>query len=111
MTETTMITLTDAAKKQLDSYFAENPKASIRIYLSEGGCAGPRLGLALDEKGGTDDSFDVSGYTFVIKQDLLNEAKPFTVDLNCMGFQVLSSLKLGGGGCSSGSCGSGSCCG
>lgn len=106
-----MFTLTEAAKKQLDSYFSDKPKASIRIYLSEGGCAGPRLALAMDEKNEADDSFDVSGYTFLVESTLMARAKPLTVDLSYMGFQVLSSLELPRGGCSSGSCSTGSCCG
>jgi len=104
-----MITLTEAAKKQLDTYFSDKPKASIRIYLAEGGCAGPRLALAMDEKGEADESFDLDGYTFLMEKELLAEAQPITVDLSYMGFQILSSLKLEGGGCSSGSCASGSC--
>jgi Fe-S cluster assembly iron-binding protein IscA len=106
-----MITLTEAAKKQLDSYFVDKPKAPIRIYLSEGGCSGPRLALAMDEKGDADESFDVYGYTFLVEKELLGKGQPFTVDLGYMGFQIHSSMELGGGGCSSGSCASGSCCG
>jgi Fe-S cluster assembly iron-binding protein IscA len=32
-----MFTLTEAAKKQLDSYFADKDKSPIRVYLSSGG--------------------------------------------------------------------------
>ncbi len=32
-----MFTLTDAAKTQLDAYFADKEKAPVRIYLSSGG--------------------------------------------------------------------------
>ena len=32
-----MVTLTDTAKKQLDSYFADKEKSPIRVYLSSGG--------------------------------------------------------------------------
>lgn len=106
-----MITLTDAAKEQLDVYFSDKPKASIRIYLAEGGCSGPRLALAMDDKGDADDSFDLSGYTFLIEKELLSKAQPVTVDLTHMGFQVHSPMKMAGGSCSSGSCSSGSCCG
>lgn len=104
-----MFTVTDAAKKQLDSFFSDKPKAAIRIYLSEGGCAGPRLALAMDELKDGDDSFDVEGYTFLVESDLMAKAKPLTVDLSYMGFQILSSLELPKGGCSTGSCSTGSC--
>jgi len=32
-----MIALTEAATKQLDSYFADKEKSAIRVYLSSGG--------------------------------------------------------------------------
>lgn len=32
-----MVELTDNARKELDSYFADKPKSPIRIYLSSGG--------------------------------------------------------------------------
>jgi len=35
--EASMVTLTDTAKKQLDSYFADKEKSPIRVYLSSGG--------------------------------------------------------------------------
>jgi iron-sulfur cluster assembly protein len=65
--------------------------------------------LALDESKDTDDVFDADGYSFVVDKELMTKAQPITVDLSYMGFQVNSSLELGGGGCSSGSCSSGSC--
>jgi len=35
--EASMVTLSDTAKKQLDSYFADKEKSPIRVYLSSGG--------------------------------------------------------------------------
>jgi Fe-S cluster assembly iron-binding protein IscA len=32
-----MFTLTEAAKKQLDSYFTDKEKSPVRVYLSSGG--------------------------------------------------------------------------
>ena len=64
--------------------------------------------MALDEPKNSDDTFEVDGYTFIVEKDLMAKAKPITVDLSYMGFQVNSSLELGGGGCGS-SCSSGSC--
>jgi len=51
----------------------------------------------------------VEGYTFLVESDLMAKAKPLTVDLSYMGFQILSSLELPKGGCSTGSCSTGSC--
>lgn len=117
-----MIELTDAARTELDGYFAEKEKAAIRIYLASGGCSGPRLALALDEAADTDEKYSCAGYDFIVDKDLAQEAGKMTVDMTYMGFQIQSGLKLpegGGCGCGSGgdsACGSGcgsdggSCC-
>jgi len=52
--------------------------------------------------------FDTDGYSFLVDKELMGKAQPVTVDLSYMGFQVHSSLELGGGGCGS-SCSTGSC--
>lgn len=66
------------------------------------------MALALDEPKDTDDVFDVQGYSFIVDKELMTKAQPISVDLTYMGFQINSSLELGGGGCGS-SCSSGSC--
>lgn len=105
-----MLTVTDAAKAQMDEFFADKPKSPIRVYLSQGGCSGPRLGLALDEKNDADEVLEAQGYTFLVEKELYAQAKPLSVDLTHLGFEVQSSLQLGGGcGCSSSGCSSGGC--
>jgi len=105
-----MVTVTQPAKAQLDAYFAENQKAPIRVFLSSGSCSGPRLTLALDEPKDSDDVFEVEGYSIVVDKELLEKAKPLSIDFACSGFSIDSSLELGGGGCGGGcSCSSGSC--
>jgi len=66
--------------------------------------------LALDEPKDSDDIFDAEGFSFIIDKELMAKAQPVTVDLSYMGFQVTSSLELGGGSCG-GSCSTGSCSG
>lgn len=34
-----MLTLTDAAQKELEGFFADREKATVRIYLAPGGCS------------------------------------------------------------------------
>ena len=111
-----MLAISEAAVKQLDEYFADKEKAQIRVYLSAGGCSGPRLALALDEATDDDQLLSSSGYEFVIEKELLSKAAPLSIDITGMGFNIESSLELGGGGgcgcsgsCSSGSCSPGSC--
>ena len=49
------------------------------------------------------------GIKFIMDKELLETAKPITVDISYMGFTVDSSLPSSGGSCSSGSCSSGGC--
>lgn len=66
--------------------------------------------MALDEPKDSDEVFDLEGgIKFLMDKELLESAKPVTVDISYMGFTVDSSLQLGGGGCSSGSCSTGGC--
>jgi iron-sulfur cluster assembly protein len=109
--EDRMVSLTDAARAELDNYFADKQKAPIRVYLNKGSCCGPSLTLALDEAREEDEVFDLGGYTFVVEKELMTLATPITVDMTDYGFAVSSSLKLEGGTCGSGSCGSGGGCG
>jgi Fe-S cluster assembly iron-binding protein IscA len=103
-----MVNVTEPAKAQLDAYFAENEKTPIRIFLSSGGCSGPRLALALDEAKDSDEVHDASGYSFVVDKELMEKAKPLSVDFSGCGFAIDSSLELGGGGgCSGCACSGG----
>ena len=102
-----MVELTDSARQELDAYFADKEKSSIRIFIAPGGCSGPQLALALDDATDNDVTFDSSDYTFVVEKGLAEEGKPFSVDITAMGFAVASKLELGGGdGSCCGSCGS-----
>jgi len=119
-----MISLSDAAKSQLDAYFEGKDKAPIRVFLS-GGCCGPKLSLALDEARDGDDSFEAGGYTLLAEKSLLAASGALSIDMSEYGFSVESENSLGGGGgscgcgsdgasgasggCGSGGCGSGGC--
>lgn len=103
-----MITLSDAAKSQLDAYFEGKDKSPIRVFLA-GGCCGPKLSLALDEARDGDDTFELGGYTLLAEKALLAAAGKVAIDMTEYGFSVESENALGGGGsCSSGGCGGGS---
>ncbi len=94
-----MITLTAAAKEQIDNHFKGKTVSPIRIYVAQG-CGGPRFALALDEPADGDEVMEDGGYKFVMEKELLKQAAPVTVDMSPMGFVVRSDMELGGGGCS-----------
>lgn len=106
-----MITVTDAAKKELDAYFKDNHPDSIRVFLAPGGCSGPRLALALDDPKDSDQTAEEQGYNFCMDKQLVSQTGEITVNFSAMGFSVDSALPIAvTGGCSS--CGtSGGCCG
>lgn len=104
-----MLTLSDAARKELEAFFADKDKQTIRIFLPPGGCCGPRLTLALDEAKDDDEKLEAQGFAFCIARDLLEQIKSVTIDLSYMGFTVEPEVPLpsSGGGCGScGGCGS-----
>lgn len=105
-----MIQLSDAARQELEAFFADKPKSGIRVYLAPGGCSGPRLALALDDPTDNDKSFEVNGFTFCVDSSLLESIGGVKIDVSYMGFIVEPDIPLpGGGGCSScgGGCGGG----
>ncbi|MDO9631548.1 MAG: IscA/HesB family protein [Humidesulfovibrio sp.] len=102
-----MITLSEAAREQLDGYFADKEKSPLRIFLG-GSCCGPKLSLALDEVRDGDESVESQGYTLLAEKSLLASAGKIVIDAGEYGFSVESENELGGGGsCGSGGCGSG----
>jgi len=107
LSEAFMITISDEAKRNIDAYFQDKEKSSIRIYLNQGGCSGPFLGLALDEATDADSSVELAGFDFVVEKNLLADASPIHIDMGPMGFRLTSSLVLPQGGCGGG-CGGGS---
>lgn len=103
-----MFNVTEKAQEQVRAYFEGKDKMPIRVFLHQGGCGGPQMAMALDDKKETDSVFTFDGVDYLVETEFFNQAKPIAVDFIDSGFKVTSSLELGGG-CSS--CGSeGSCC-
>ena len=99
------------ARKELEAYFADKERQTIRVYLAPGGCSGPRLVLALDEPGDEDARFEQDGFAFCINKELLQQVKSVSIDLSYLGFTVTPEVPLpssGGSSCGGccGSCGS-----
>lgn len=102
-----MLELTESARKELESYFADKDKSDIRIYMTSGGCCGPRLALALDDAAEEDCKEEQAGFTFCINKLLLAKVQGVKIDVSEMGFSVEPTLPFpesAGGEC-------GGCCG
>ena len=110
-----MFQVTPQANQKLVEYMQQNNISSpLRIFLTQGGCSGPSLAIALDEKKPADEEYQFDPLTFLVEKALLTQCGSITVDFidagGRSGFNVTSAIPLpGGGGCSSGSCGSGGC--
>ncbi len=104
-----MLTATPSAIKQIKVFSEGKAPAPVRIFLHSGGCGGPQLAMAFDEVKTSDEVVQIDGIKFVVEKELIEAAKPISINyMEEAGFAVESSLKLGGG-CSS--CGTtGSCC-
>jgi Fe-S cluster assembly iron-binding protein IscA len=103
-----MFEVTESATRQITEYFQDKTVAPIRIFLNEGGCGGPGLVMALDEKKATDDEFVIGGFTYLVDRDFLETVKPIRVDFTESGYRLDCAVQFSSG-CSG--CGStGSCC-
>ncbi|WP_027183257.1 IscA/HesB family protein [Desulfovibrio inopinatus] len=103
-----MITMTDQAKERIDEYFADKEKMPIRVFVG-GGCSGMGLHLRLEEAASPEDTtVEASGYTFIMESELLEQAKPVSIDISPMGFDINSSIEFPK---STGGCGSCTSCG
>lgn len=99
MSESAMLTLSPAARDELDAYFAGRDKSSLRIYAAPGGCSGRRLALTLGEPAPGDAVCEADGYKFCIDPELLSQVGILTVDLSHTGFSVNAGACSGCSGC------------
>ncbi|NLA75065.1 MAG: iron-sulfur cluster assembly accessory protein [Deltaproteobacteria bacterium] len=100
-----MLTVTAKAIEKITDFLkAQKEPSCIRIFLSQGGCSGPSLGMGLDEPEKNDEVIKDNGVTYLVEKTLLDQVKPINIDFieteRGSGFSISSSLP-GGKGCSS----------
>ncbi len=118
-----MLEVSDLAVTKVKEYLVENNITSaVRVAIMAGGCSGPVLSLALDEKKEKDKVYEYDGLNFLVEGAVTATCGAIKVDYiqetsgcGCSGsggagFSVSSEKPLasGGGGCG-GSCSSGTC--
>lgn len=104
-----MFEVTEKASEKIKELLKDRDDISgIRIALSQGGWAGPSLGMALDEPKDNDEVFNEGDFTYLVEKGLYELVKPIKVDYvdsyMGTGFEISSSLSVGGGCGSSCSC-------
>ncbi|MBU1171486.1 MAG: IscA/HesB family protein [Proteobacteria bacterium] len=103
-----MFNVSEKAQEQIKIYFKGKELMPVRVFLHKGGCGGPQIAMALDEKKESDTIFTIEDIEYLVDSEFLKEAQPIGVDFIESGFKVTSRLELSSG-CSS--CGTeGSCC-
>ena len=108
-----MVQVSDLALEKLSEYMNQNNITTpIRITVM-GGCSGPALGLAVDEKKDSDEVVVMDKLTFLIEENLSKECGDVAIDFvdagPKSGFSITSTNPLQGAGCNPNSCGSGGC--
>ncbi len=63
--------------------------------------------MALDEPKDTDHIYEISGFTYIVNKEFMDEAKPIKIDFTPMGFKVDCGIDFGAN-CSS--CGTDTSC-
>ena len=90
-----MLEITQEARKRLKEFFKGRESSPIRIYLAEGGWAGPSFMLALDEHRKTDEVFEIDGFLFVVDKNFFNQYQPIKVDFNSTGYEITAAVNYG----------------
>ena len=77
-----MITLTEAAVRQLQTLLAEKgePSAGLRLFVEKGGCAGMQYGMRVDTPAANDEVFGRDGVQVIVDPESLSFLRGSEVD-------------------------------
>jgi iron-sulfur cluster assembly protein len=101
-----MLEITEKASEMIKDFLKDRDEIqAIRIILSQGGCSGPSLGMAMDESRDDDREFDDRGIKFVVEKSLYERVKPIKVDYlsshTGSGFNLTSNMPVQPSSCCS----------
>jgi len=105
-----MISLSDAAKAELENFFKVQDKAPVRVCVQEDEGGRRFLGMLLEEDDPADDQvFEVEGYRFLVDNDLAGALEAIQIDVVDGDFVIRFKARADGqAGCG---CGCGGGCG
>jgi Fe-S cluster assembly iron-binding protein IscA len=86
-----MIEITDEAKIKIREILNKNPRKYLRIVVEGDGCAGPYLGLSLDEAEANDVITKIDGIDILISDEVKKHAEVTKINifLNHIGKDLL----------------------
>ena len=76
-----MIEISDAAKNKIREILDKNPRKYLRIVVDGDGCAGPYLGLSLDEADANEVTTKVNGIDILISDQVKRYAEVTTINV------------------------------
>src|SRR5262245_36128029 len=100
-----MITLTDAAVRQLQSLISEkgDETKGLRLFVEKGGCAGLQYGMTLDAPEQGDEIFEQGGVRVIVDPEslghLLGSQVDYCDDLTGTGFRLKNPNAVRSCGC------------
>jgi Fe-S cluster assembly iron-binding protein IscA len=76
-----MIEITETAEKEIRAILENNPGKYFRIVVEGDGCAGPYLGLSLDEANPYEKTTSINGIDFFISDEVKRHAEITTINI------------------------------
>jgi Fe-S cluster assembly iron-binding protein IscA len=76
-----MIEITEAAKSKIKEILYKNPGKYLRLIVEGDGCAGPYLGLSLDEPNSDEKTTRVNGIDILISDEVKRHAEVTTINI------------------------------
>jgi Fe-S cluster assembly iron-binding protein IscA len=76
-----VITINDIAKSKIVELLDKNPGKYLRIVVEGDGCAGPYLGLSLDEARDNDIITKIDGIDFLVSDEVRRHAEITTINI------------------------------
>jgi Fe-S cluster assembly iron-binding protein IscA len=76
-----MIEITDTAKNKIKEILDNNPGKYLRIVVEGDGCAGPYLGVSLDEAEANEVTVKIDGIDVLISEEVKRYAEVTTINV------------------------------
>ena len=91
-----MFSVSTSARRALREYFRGKKPRTMRVFMKQGACGGPRLVLGMDELNDDDAVFRIEGLSYGIERNVFETIKPVTIDFVDNAFQISAAGTAGG---------------
>ena len=84
--------VTPAAIERIRIFFEGRTIKPIRIHMNDGFCVSSGLSLSVEEPDDGEVEFEIEGYQFYIRPEILETVAPIKVDFSTTGFKIHGAL-------------------